>query len=202
MFLAELDFYKKFSHNRSNAIATSVAPLLPASGNMLDFGCGNMYTSKEIANLVPNIKIMGVDVIEDLNLNLNGNTNIQFKKYSGQSIPFADNSFDAVLAASSLHHTHSPEFYLDEFKRVVKPGGIIVLVEEMYINKLDFFWIAWQDYVLNKMKKGVPIPLQFRSRNHYVKEFEKRCWQVLIEKSLRPNFPYQHHYVFQLKNTH
>lgn len=138
MFLAGLEFYKKFSLNRSNSIAVSVAPLLPANSMILDFGCGNMYTSKAISNIVSDINIVGVDVIEDLNLNLNGNTNIQFKKYSGLSVPFEDHSFDAVLAASSLHHTHSPEFYLDAFKRLVKPGGKIILVEEMYVNKLDF----------------------------------------------------------------
>ena len=45
--------------------------------------------------------------------------------------------FDIVIASAVMHHTPDPDFYLEELKRVLKPGGSILLVEEMYHNLLD-----------------------------------------------------------------
>ncbi|MEO7175092.1 MAG: class I SAM-dependent methyltransferase [Saprospiraceae bacterium] len=199
MFIANLPFYKNLSGARSNHIAQKVAPLLPQNAHVLDFGAGNMYTAKKLIELRPDLTILGLDVVFDQNLQLDqANSNITFQEYPGGAIPFESGKFDAVLACSAMHHTPDPEFYLDEFERVLKPNGTIVLVEEMYINPLDFVLIAGQDWILNKMKKGVPVPLNFRSNKHYLAEFTRRNWTLQYQGALRPGFPWQHHYVYSL----
>jgi SAM-dependent methyltransferase len=42
-------------------------------------------------------------------------------------LPFADDSFDAVVSMEVLEHLHSPERVVDEIRRVLKPEGRLVL---------------------------------------------------------------------------
>lgn len=51
----------------------------------------------------------------------------QFAVADGDHLPFTDASFDALLIAASFHHFPRPEATLKEFRRVVRPGGLIVL---------------------------------------------------------------------------
>jgi ubiquinone/menaquinone biosynthesis C-methylase UbiE len=49
----------------------------------------------------------------------------------GESLPFADASFDAVVCASVLCSVRSVEETLAEIKRVLKPGGRLRLIEHI-----------------------------------------------------------------------
>lgn len=44
------------------------------------------------------------------------------------SIPFKDNTFDAVLLIAVLEHTSQPPRILDEVHRILKPGGHLALL--------------------------------------------------------------------------
>lgn len=54
-------------------------------------------------------------------------TNIIYKQANAELIPFSDNSFDIVLAKSSLHHFHDIHQGLSEMQRVAKK--IIAVME-------------------------------------------------------------------------
>lgn len=87
------------------------------SGKVLDFGCGSkpyehLFTKAE--------QYIGVDYqIEGRTENID---KIDFF-YDGKSIPFEDNSFDAILCTEVLEHVFNIEEILAEFKRILKPGG-------------------------------------------------------------------------------
>ena len=202
MFIADLTFYKKLSKNRSFAIADYIIKLIDKrNSTVLDFGAGNMYLAERLAQKISEISITGIDVIEDQNFDKNlliRFPNISFLKYDGEKIPFVDNIFDYAVASAVMHHTPNPEYFLSELKRVVKKDGAIILIEEMYHNPLDKFFVMAEDLILNKLKKGVPVPLTFRSYNHYKNEFIKQGLTITHEGFVRPSFPWKHHYVFKL----
>lgn len=199
MFIASLTAYKKLSRLRSINIARYIAHLLPEQGHLLDFGCGNGFTAFELLNLIPGINITGVDVVKDQNLNSEKIQRFDFIENNQKQLPFGDSEFEACIAASVMHHTFSPEYYLNELIRCTRNGGCIVLVEEMYLNPFDRIVISAQDWFFNKLKKGIPVPLHFRSHQHYIHLFKDRNLTVTFEGSIRPCPPYIHHYVYRLQ---
>src|ERR1700721_3795755 len=44
---------------------------------------------------------------------------------AGESLPFADESFDVVYSANVLEHTANPEHVLEESLRVLRKGGLL-----------------------------------------------------------------------------
>lgn len=53
----------------------------------------------------------------------------EIKKADILSLPFADDSFDAVTCQTVLIHIENPKDALREMKRVLKPGGIMICAE-------------------------------------------------------------------------
>ena len=58
------------------------------------------------------------------------NPKIHFQQMDAHHLDFPDSSFDLVCISNSLHHL-DPELVLCEMKRVLRPGGFL-LVSEMY----------------------------------------------------------------------
>ncbi len=63
----------------------------------------------------------------------------------GEALPFADSSFDIVYSLDVLEHVRNIEDCLREAYRVVKPGGIIMMVVPNYNSfreqHYDVFWL-------------------------------------------------------------
>ena len=203
MFLAKLPLYKKLTEQRSIKFAEYLSKLIPENSTVLDFGCGNMYTARELVKRVKGIQVTGIDVVKDQNLDdaLLQNKQLEFKLLQTKEVPFADNTFDIVVALATMHHTENPEYYLSELKRIIKPTGALILIEEMYINVIDKIYISSQDWLLNKMKTGVPVPLNFRSHKHYLQEFKKQGLNIEFEDGIRAFLTGMHVYVYKLRKA-
>lgn len=53
----------------------------------------------------------------------------------GEALPFADDTFDLVLARQALHHAQDLDKYCAECARVLKPGGTFVATREHVIDR-------------------------------------------------------------------
>jgi ubiquinone/menaquinone biosynthesis C-methylase UbiE len=58
-----------------------------------------------------------------------------------ERLPFAEGSFDAVTCANSFHHYPRQQAAVEEFRRVLRPGGSLILVD----GHRDWIW-GWFIY--------------------------------------------------------
>ncbi|MDZ4793651.1 MAG: class I SAM-dependent methyltransferase [Bacteroidota bacterium] len=99
-----------------------------AGKKVLDIACGEGYGAKLLAKSA--VEVMGVDidqtVIEEAKKKYTGN-NLQFREGSTSSIPAEDNYFDTVISFETLEHVEEHDQFLAEIKRVLKPGGQLLI---------------------------------------------------------------------------
>lgn len=95
---------------------------------ILELGCGsgNLW-SKNISLLPENCKLILSDLSENMletaRKNVPAQSGVEYKIIDIQNIPYADNSFDAVIANMMLYHVPDLEKALGEVRRVLKDGG-------------------------------------------------------------------------------
>jgi ubiquinone/menaquinone biosynthesis C-methylase UbiE len=109
---------------------------------VLDVGCGGGGALRDMASYFPSAKLYGIEYSEDMvflakkvNMNLVEKGWKKISQGSISSLPFADNSFDLVTAFES--YCFWPDLHRDlhEVRRVLKPGGTLLLVNEVYENE-------------------------------------------------------------------
>jgi len=109
---------------------------ISSGDKILDLGCGNGRLLQIIGER--GIEYFGVDTSEKLiRIAREKYPNHNFQTADALSLPFSDNFFDKVYSIAVLHHIPSGEFrskFLKEAKRVLKPGGLLVLT----------VWNLWQ----------------------------------------------------------
>ena len=44
-----------------------------------------------------------------------------------ENLPFEENSFDAIICSNSFHHYPNPQKFFDSVKKVLRPGGRLIL---------------------------------------------------------------------------
>jgi ubiquinone/menaquinone biosynthesis C-methylase UbiE len=75
-----------------------------------------------------------------------GTLNVEFAIADAEELPFGDSSFDLVTCRIAAHHFPHPEHSLREVKRVLRPGGLFLLQDQvapedetaaMYVNGFE-----------------------------------------------------------------
>lgn len=96
---------------------------------ILDLGCGRGATISYLYNKY-NIKAVGVDPSEKLlNIAKKNCDFAEFVKGSGEALPFADESFDCVIAECSLSLMSDLNATIQEVNRVLKKTGWFVVTD-------------------------------------------------------------------------
>lgn len=104
-------------------------------GRVLDVGVG---TGLSLSDYSPTTKICGVDISEPMlrkaqeRVRTHNLKNVEtLSVMDAKHLAFADNSFDAIVAQYVITAVPDPEATLDDFIRVLKPGGELILVNHI-----------------------------------------------------------------------
>lgn len=104
------------------------AALLTTDLNVLDLGCNGGYGTSILAKRCK--EIIGVDVSQtaiEYAIKKYNSSNIEFKVVDGIILPFQDQYFDMVTSFQVIEHLVDLQSYLNEIRRVLKPGGLLVI---------------------------------------------------------------------------
>jgi 2-polyprenyl-6-hydroxyphenyl methylase/3-demethylubiquinone-9 3-methyltransferase len=97
---------------------------LKSKSKVLDVGCGAGFLTNELAqagHLVTGVDLSG-DSLE-VARRYDQTKAVEYKIADAYALPFADATFDVVCALDFLEHVEDPARAIQEFSRVLKPGG-------------------------------------------------------------------------------
>lgn len=127
----DLVFGKVFEQGRLSTIAEADR----IGGRILDVGVG---TGLSLSDYARTTRICGVDISEPMLRRAHARVralklaNVEvLAVMDAKHLAFADNSFDAVVAQYVITAVPDPEGTLDDFVRVLKPGGELILVNHI-----------------------------------------------------------------------
>jgi SAM-dependent methyltransferase len=115
-------------------IAQRLGAVKPA---MLDVGCGVGSFHPLLRGMVD--RLSGIDVSsESIEQARADNCDVDYRAFDGSNFPFDDSGFDLVTAICVMHHVASAEWahFVREMRRVVRPGGLICVIEHNPLNPL------------------------------------------------------------------
>jgi len=92
---------------------------IPAGSRILEFGAGTGLQAKILADM--RFDVVAIDLPNSSYSDLRVFPVID---YDGKSIPVEDHSIDVIFSSNVLEHVEDLEKISDEFKRILKPGGI------------------------------------------------------------------------------
>jgi ubiquinone/menaquinone biosynthesis C-methylase UbiE len=112
---------------------------VPQDASILDIGCGGGRTVSKLAGLAPAGKIIGLDysaasvaVSRQTNADAIAAGRVQIEQGSVAALPFPDGTFDAATAVETHYYWPDLPANVREVLRVLKPGGMFVLIAETY----------------------------------------------------------------------
>ncbi len=124
----DLVFGGVFSKGRQAAIQATNK----MGGRVLEVGVG---TGISLPLYAPNVRVFGTDISEEMlkkakkRVTEQGLKNVEgLAVMDAEKLEFADNSFDVVMAQYVVTAVPNPEAALDEFARVVRPGGELIIL--------------------------------------------------------------------------
>jgi ubiquinone/menaquinone biosynthesis C-methylase UbiE len=104
---------------------------LDGSERALDVGAG---TGAFAFALAPRVReVVAVEIDEDLAARARSDAplNVEVVVGDGEHLPFERASFDVAGTFRTLHHTPRPELMVAELARVTRPGGTILVVDQL-----------------------------------------------------------------------
>jgi ArsR family transcriptional regulator len=134
---------------RARAITRLVAP----GQRVVDVGTGTGVLALELARL--GLEVVAVDhssrMLEAARAKLErgGVSNVELRLGEASALPLADGTVDAALAHMVLHYLPSPPDAIREMVRVVRPDGVVVVVDfvqhesEWMRQELGVLWLGF-----------------------------------------------------------
>ena len=165
----------------------------------LDVGCGGGILAEEFAAM--GFRVTGIDPSEQslTTARLHAQSaglSIQYQQGTGESIPFAENTYPVVYCCDVLEHVRDLPKVIGEIYRVTKPGGVFffdtlnrTFVSKLVVIKIQQEWKStafmpprlheWRMFIRPEELKGLLVQAGFE-----FKEFRGTSPDVSIPKMI------------------
>lgn len=166
---------------------------LKSSDKVIDFGCGIGYITVELAKQAK--EAIGIDINPDIAKNIipeNLKNKLRYQVIDGRTLDFPDNHFDVALCSEVLMMIPDPNQFLNEVKRILKPGGKLVVVNGLGHPAIEKAY-ANNSFILKVAKKLYPSRFP-ENYNAYVSSL-RGVFETAFE------FPTSNYYLELLKNN-
>jgi ubiquinone/menaquinone biosynthesis C-methylase UbiE len=122
-----------------NAWTISMLDIQP-SDQVLEIGFGPGQAIQEVVKLAPNAFVAGIDLSDVMveqarkrNSAAIRSGRVLLQQGAESPLPFEDNKFNKVFAVNSLQFWSNPTEGLQEVRRVLKPGGrVVITIQPMW----------------------------------------------------------------------
>jgi SAM-dependent methyltransferase len=109
--------------------------------SILDAGSGVTYFPYYVCEQIPQANFVCCDynssyapMFDDINQARGTQHRVRFMTAALQELPIDEDSLDAICCISVLEHTDNYEQIVDEFVRVLRPGGLLVLTFDLSLD--------------------------------------------------------------------
>jgi len=159
---------------------------------LLDLGCGEKPFLPVYEPYAASV--IGIDVASSPH-NVQGADLL----YDGRHIPFEDGRFDIVFCTEVLEHVPEPSEFLDEIRRVLRPGGVLIMTTPFLVplheEPHDYYRYTQHGIRHLLMKSGFsgitvePFGEYFAVVTAFCVQLQLKIWNA-IAKLLRMRFLY------------
>lgn len=130
----EADGYNAMDHSGPNASFLERLVSLGAFGRMLDMGTGPGHIPLLGCDIFPDATFVGIDLADHMLRHAHRRLadsrhqdRVEFRRADAKKLEFDDSSFDTVFSNTILHHIPDPRPFLAEARRVLRPGGVLLI---------------------------------------------------------------------------
>lgn len=149
---------------------------------VLEIGCGTGVGTRLIKKYFYPAKTHGLDidpaVIENAKKKTK-DTDIVFEVGDAAKLPYKDKTYDAVFDFGVLYHIENWQACLKEIKRVLKPGGQLI-IEELSLEALDHSLVKFLRKVFER-----PYKTMYK-RDDFFAYMQEAGWHITTKKILHP----------------
>lgn len=153
-------------------------------GEILDIGSADGTFTEVIANQSGAKKVIGIDILKNsvkyANQRFKKDKRLEFLVADAHKLPFKSNRFEAVFCLEALEHIFDPQKVLFEIKRVLKPGGyVIILVPTDSLLFKILWWIVLHTWGRHWQETHVQ---SFEQQGSLAKTIEKAGFRIEKDK--------------------
>ena len=175
---------------RVRVLSDYFASSLPRDLSILDVGCGDGRLAKVLMEARPDLRVTGVDVLE------REDCAIPMKVFDGETLPFRDGEFDAVLFVDVLHHATDPFELLEEGVRVAK--RFVAMKDHTRNGLFAGLTLRFMDKIGNS-RHGVALPFAYWSHEQWMTAFDQLGLSAEVWRGKVPLYPWPASLVFTRK---